>query len=230
MMELLTNILTGEFSNILLRFVLCSAVIFFLIDRLYYPKSKRRDFYFTFMLISVAIFFLVYFMMGMDRGKATMGVGLGLFGIFSIMRYRTDAMPVREMTYLFIIVCLSVVHAMADESGKDAQVVLLDMGKLVVIDAIVLLFTFICEKRLKMQSTKLIQYDRIELIKPDRREELKADLEERLGIDIIRIEVGGVDFLRDTAVLRVTYKGNRQNDVDKQFQVRKSQWRDAFLF
>ena len=230
MMELLTNILTGEFSNILLRFVLCSAVIFFLIDRLYYPKSKRRDFYFTFMLISVAIFFLVYFMMGMDRGKATMGVGLGLFGIFSIMRYRTDAMPVREMTYLFIIVCLSVVHAMADESGKDAQVVLLDMGKLVVIDAIVLLFTFICEKRLKMQSTKLIQYDRIELIKPDRREELKADLEERLGIDIIRIEVGGVDFLRDTAVLRVTYKGNRQNDVDNQFQVRKSQWRDAFLF
>ena len=229
-MELLTNILTGEFSNILLRFVLCSAVIFFLIDRLYYPKSKRRDFYFTFMLISVAIFFLVYFMMGMDRGKATMGVGLGLFGIFSIMRYRTDAMPVREMTYLFIIVCLSVVHAMADESGKDAQVVLLDMGKLVVIDAIVLLFTFICEKRLKMQSTKLIQYDRIELIKPDRREELKGDLEERLGIDIIRIEVGGVDFLRDTAVLRVTYKGSRQNDVDKQFQVRKSQWRDAFLF
>jgi hypothetical protein len=210
----------------LLRFVLSSVVIFLLIDRLYYPKSKRRDFYFTFMLISVAIFFLVYFMMGMDRGKATMGVGLGLFGIFSIMRYRTDTMPVREMTYLFIIVCLSVVHAMADESERTPQQVMCDMSKLLAIDAIVLFFTFVCEKRLKMQSTKLIQYDRIELIKPDKYEELKADLEERLGLDIVKIEVGGVDFLRDSAVLRITYKGKGHNSVDKQFQVRKSEWRE----
>ena len=226
-MEQLSNLLlTGEFSNMLLRFVLSSVVIFLLIDRLYYPKSKRRDFYFTFMLISVAIFFLVYFMMGMDRGKATMGVGLGLFGIFSIMRYRTDTMPVREMTYLFIIVCLSVVHAMADESERTPQQVMCDMSKLLAIDAIVLFFTFVCEKRLKMQSTKLIQYDRIELIKPDKYEELKADLEERLGIDIVKIEVGGVDFLRDSAVLRITYKGKGHNSVDKQFQVRKSEWRE----
>ena len=228
-MELLNEILIGEFSNILIRFVLSSVVIFLLIDRLYYPKSKRRDFYFTFMLISVAIFFLVYFMMGMDRGKATMGVGLGLFGIFSIMRYRTDTMPVREMTYLFIIVCLSVVHAMSDETGRTTNQVLCDMGKLLTIDIIVLLFTFVCEKRLKMQSTKLIQYDRIELIKPEKREELKADLEQRLGLDIIRIEVGGVDFLRDTAVLRVTYKSKGHNNVDKMYEVKKSQWQNTFM-
>ncbi len=229
-MEIINNLLIGEFSNILLRFALSSAVIFLLIDRLYYPKSKRRDFYFTFMLISVAIFFLVYFMMGMDRGKATMGVGLGLFGIFSIMRYRTDTMPVREMTYLFIIVCLSVVHAMSDETGRTPDQVLCDMGKLLTIDIIVLIFTFICEKRLKMQSTKLIQYDRIDLIKPDKREELKADLEERLGLDIVRIEVGGVDFLRDSAVLRVTYKGKARNEVDTMYEVKKSSWKNTFLF
>ena len=229
-MELLNDLLCGEFSNILLRFVLSSSVIFLIIDRLYYPKSKRRDFYFTFMLISVAIFFLVYFMMGMDRGKATMGVGLGLFGIFSIMRYRTDTMPVREMTYLFIIVCLSVVHAMSDETGRSTNQVLCDMGKLVAIDAIVLLFTWVCEKRLKMLSTKLVQYDRIDLIKPEKREELKADLEERLGLEIIRIEVGGVDFLRDSAVLRVTYKGKGRNSIDNQYEIRKSQWKDTFLF
>ena len=111
-MEYLINFLSGDFSFALIRFAICILVNWVIIDRLYYKKSRRRDFYFTFMLISVAIFFLVYFMMGMDRGKATMGVGLGLFGIFSIMRYRTDTMPVREMTYLFIIVCLSVVHAM----------------------------------------------------------------------------------------------------------------------
>ena len=119
-MEYLINFLSGDFSFALIRFAICILVNWVIIDRLYYKKSRRRDFYFTFMLISVAIFFLVYFMMGMDRGKATMGVGLGLFGIFSIMRYRTDTMPVREMTYLFIIVCLSVVHAMVDvESTPD---------------------------------------------------------------------------------------------------------------
>ena len=105
-MDYLISFFSGDFGFALLRFLVCIVVNWVIIDRLYYKKARRRDFYFTFMLISVAIFFLVYFMMGMDRGKATMGVGLGLFGIFSIMRYRTDTMPVREMTYLFIIVCL----------------------------------------------------------------------------------------------------------------------------
>ena len=113
-MEQIAQIFSNDFGNTLLRFFICVLVNWIIVDRLYYRKAHRRDFYFTFMLIYVAIFFLVYFMMGMDRGKATMGVGLGLFGIFSIMRYRTDTMPVREMTYLFIIVCLSVVHAMID--------------------------------------------------------------------------------------------------------------------
>ena len=226
-MDILTNLITGEFSNMLIRFILCSISIFLLIDKLYYPKSKRRDFYFTFMLISVAIFFLVYFMMGMDRGKATMGVGLGLFGIFSIMRYRTDTMPVREMTYLFIIVCLSVVHAMADETGRSTSLVLQDMGKLLCVDVITLGFTTLCENRLKMQSTKLVQYDRIELIKPEKYEELKADLEQRLGIKVLKVDVGGVDFLKDTAVLRVTYNGKGRNDVDTTFAVKKSQWREV---
>jgi hypothetical protein len=190
-------------------------VNWFIIDRLYYRKSHRRDFYFTFMLMSVAIFFLVYFMMGIDRGKATMGVGLGLFGIFSIMRYRTDAMPVREMTYLFIIICLSVVHAMAEEYAE-----------LALVDVITVLAIWLCELNLKVQQTKLIQYDRLELIKPERREELIADLEARTGLKIVKVYVGGVDFLRDTAVLRVTYEGDGGGDVDSLYQVRKSQWRE----
>ena len=225
-MEQFSNLLTGDFSSMLIRFIMCLCVVFVLIDRLYYPKSKRRDFYFTFMLISVVIFFLVYFMMGLDRGKHTMGVALGLFGIFSIMRYRTDTMPVREMTYLFIIVCISVVHAMDDTTDRTPHQALLDLGKLAVVDAITMLTTFICELRLKMHSTKLVQYDRIELIKPERREELKADLEARLGLKIIKIEVGGVDFLRDSAVLRVTYVGKGYNEVDSQYEVKKSRWKD----
>lgn len=222
----LAEIFTSDFGNTLLRFFICIIVNWIIVDRLYFRKCHRRDFYFTFMLISVAIFFLVYFMMGMDRGKATMGVGLGLFGIFSIMRYRTDTMPVREMTYLFIIVCLSVVHAMINIEATEPNH-FADVGKLVVIDIIVILAILLCEMNLKVQTTKLVQYDRIELIKPERYDELKADLEERLGVKILKIDVGGVDFLKDTAVLRVTYEGNGSNDVDGQYAVRKSQWREV---
>ena len=211
----MNTLFSVEFLNTLVRFLICVVVNWFIIDRLYYRKSHRRDFYFTFMLMTVAIFFLVYFMMGMERGKATMGVGLGLFGIFSIMRYRTDAMPVREMTYLFVIICLSVVHAMAE-----------NYIELLTIDAITIAAIFFCELKLQIRATKLIQYDRIELITPERREELLADLEKRTGLKILGIEVGGIDFLKDTAVLRITYDGNPGSDVDAQFRVRKSQWRE----
>ena len=207
---------SGEFMSTLVRFVICVVVNWAIVELLYYRKSHRRDFYFTFMLMTVAIFFLVYFMMGMERGKATMGVGLGLFGIFSIMRYRTDAMPVREMTYLFVIICLSVVHAMAD-----------NYYELAVVDVITILAIWLCELKLKVQSTKLIQYDRPEMVKPEKRDELMADLESRLGLKVLKVDVGGVDFLKDSVVLRVTYDGEGTNDVDGQFNVRKSQWREV---
>ena len=223
-MDFINEILTHSFYNALVRFLICIAVNWFIVDRLYYRKNHRRDFYFTFLLISVAIFFLVYFMMGMDRGKATMGVGLGLFGIFSIMRYRTDTMPVREMTYLFIIVCLSVVHAMVDVESPGADL-LMDFAKLLVIDIIFVVAIMLCEKHLKVHSTKLIQYDRPELTKPDRYAELVADLEERTGLKILKVDVGGIDFLRDSVVLRVTYEGGDKTDIDGQYTVRKSQWR-----
>jgi hypothetical protein len=208
-------VLSNEFVHTLVRFLICIVVNWGIISLLYYRKSHRRDFCFTFMLMTVAIFFLVYFMMGMERGKATMGVGLGLFGIFSIMRYRTDAMPVREMTYLFVIICLSVVHAMAE-----------NYLELLTIDVITMLSIWVCEKQMKVLSTKLIQYDRIELVKPERHDELMADLKARTGLEIQKIEVGGIDFLKDTAVLRITYSGLMGNDIDGQFKVRKSQWRE----
>lgn len=210
------ELFSTEFGNTLIRFAICLVVNWGIIHFLYFKKSNRRDFYFTFALMTVAIFFLVYFMMGMERGKATMGVGLGLFGIFSIMRYRTDAMPVREMTYLFVIVCLSVVHAMAE-----------DYGDLVAVDVLTILAIITCEKRFKVHATKLIQYDRVELIKPEKREELLADLEQRTGLKILKIDVGGIDFLKDSVVLRITYDTDITNSVDEQFMVRKSQWREV---
>lgn len=215
-----------DFGDTLLRFALCYLVNWIIVNFLYFKKAKRRDFFFTFMIISVAIFFLVYLMMGMDRGKATMGVGLGLFGIFSIMRYRTDAMPVREMTYLFVVVCLSVVHAMADTLGVNAAGVMIGtpLVELVVIDVIVILSIVIFERSLKVQASKLVQYDRIDLIKPECREELKADLEARLGLKVVSVRVGAVDFLRDMTVLRVYYEGNDSGDVKNMLKIKNSDY------
>ena len=225
-MNYLQDLFSAGCGDTLLRFALCFLVNWGIVHFLYFRKAKRRDFYFTFMIISVAIFFLVYLMMGMDRGKATMGVGLGLFGIFSIMRYRTDTMPVREMTYLFVVVCLSVVHAMADTMGvysKD-DAIGTPLAELLVIDLIVIAAIIIFEHSLQVQASKLVQYDRIELIKPEKREELIEDLEKRLGLKVLAVRVGAVDFLRDMAVLRVYYEGNDSGDVKNMLKIKNSEY------
>ena len=220
------ELFSADFGETLLRFVLCLVVNWGIVNYLYFKKSQRRDFYFTFMIISVAIYFLVYLMMGMERGKATMGVGLGLFGIFSIMRYRTDTMPVREMTYLFVVVCLSVVHAMSSALSVDDGGALTGtpIFELLVIDAITVVAIYIFEKVLKVNASKLVQYDRIELIKPEKRDELKADLEERLGVKVLKVEVGAVDFLRDMAVLRVSYVGECASDIEKKLKLKETDY------
>ncbi len=193
-----------DFIQMLIRFGISLLVTFILVHFLYYPKSKRRDFYFTFMIISVAIFFLLFYMVFALEGiksKKSMGIGIGLFGIFSIMRYRTETMPVREMTYLFEIIALSVVNSIASS---------VQIEELLFANLFIILITWICETCLKVSSTKIIKYDRIELIKPERREELKADLEERTGLDIIKFDIGDIDFLSDKADIKIYYKSGKK--------------------
>ena len=193
--------LTDTYALMLVRLAISICFTWLIIDRLYYAKSHRRDFRFTFMLISVAIFFIVFFMIFVledMKGKTSMGVGIGLFGIFSIMRYRTDTMPVREMTYLFITIALAVVNAVSVE---------VSLFEVILTNIIVAICVWVCEHQLKAGATKLIQYDRIELVTPDRREELITDLEKRLGLKITHVDVGAVDFLKDMAMLKITYEG-----------------------
>ena len=219
------EIFSAGFGDALLRFVICLCVNWFIVHFLYFKKGKRRDFYFTFIIISVAIYFLVYLMMGMDRGKATMGVGLGLFGIFSIMRYRTDTMPVREMTYLFVVVCLSVVHSMA--TALTVESLGTPIPELVVIDLITVAVIIMFERHLKMDASKLVQYDRIELIKPERREELIEDLRQRTGLKVLNVEVGAIDFLHDMAMLRVYYESTshkRDKNLDNMLKIKNSDY------
>ena len=216
-MDIFSLSISEPFVAMLIRLFVCIVVNLVIVDRLYYKKIRRRDFYFTFMLISLAIFFLVFFMIFVledMKAKTSIGIGIGLFGIFSIMRYRTDAMPVREMTYLFVIISLSVVNAIA----ASVSIVELLVTNIIVVDAI-----WLCEHRLKLEPSKLVQYDRLELIKPDRSEDLKADLEMRLGLKVRKVEVGAIDMLRDMAVLRVYYDANTvSNTVDEKMKLNRA--------
>lgn len=216
-MDIFSLSISEPFVAMLIRLFVCIVVNLVIVDRLYYKKSRRRDFYFTFMLISLAIFFLVFFMIFVledMKAKTSIGIGIGLFGIFSIMRYRTDAMPVREMTYLFVIISLSVVNAIA----ASVSIVELLVTNIIVVDAI-----WLCEHRLKLEPSKLVQYDRLELIKPDRSGDLKADLEMRLGLKVRKVEVGAIDMLRDMAVLRVYYDANTvSNTVDEKMKLNRA--------
>ena len=216
-MDIFSQSISEPFVAMLIRLFVCIVVNLVIVDRLYYKKSRRRDFYFTFMLISLAIFFLVFFMIFVledMKAKTSIGIGIGLFGIFSIMRYRTDAMPVREMTYLFVIISLSVVNAIA----ASVSIVELLVTNIIVVAAI-----WLCEHRLKLEPSKLVQYDRLELIKPDRSEDLKADLEMRLGLKVRKVEVGAIDMLRDMAVLRVYYDANTvSNTVDEKMKLNRA--------
>ena len=216
-MDIFSLSISEPFVAMLIRLFVCIVVNLVIVDRLYYKKSRRRDFYFTFMLISLAIFFLVFFMIFVledMKAKTSIGIGIGLFGIFSIMRYRTDAMPVREMTYLFVIISLSVVNAIA----ASVSIVELLVTNIIVVAAI-----WLCEHRLKLEPSKLLQYDRLELIKPDRSEDLKADLEMRLGLKVRKVEVGAIDMLRDMAVLRVYYDANTvSNTVDEKMKLNRA--------
>lgn len=216
-MDIFSLSISEPFVAMLIRLFVCIVVNLIIVDRLYYKKSHRRDFYFTFMLISLAIFFLVFFMIFVledMKAKTSIGIGIGLFGIFSIMRYRTDAMPVREMTYLFVIISLSVVNAIAAS---------VSMAELLATNLIVVAAIWLCEHRLKLEPSKLVQYDRLELIKPDRREDLKADLEMRLGLKVRKVEVGAIDMLRDMAVLRVYYDADTvSNSVDEKMKLNRA--------
>lgn len=180
---------------LVLRFAFNMIVTWLIIRFLYYPKSRRRDYYFTFTLISISVFFLIFLL---GSVKLKIGFAIGLFAIFGIIRYRTESIPVREMTYLFVLIAISVINALA---------VSLSYAELLATNLIFILCIWLCEKnrRLKHIGCKLILYDRIDLIRPECRDAMLEDLHKRTGLNIVGVEIGAMDFLRDTAMLKVFY-------------------------
>jgi hypothetical protein len=205
--------LSSNLFNLCMSFLLNTLVVWTIVHFFYYPKGHRRDYYFTFMLLSVSIFMLIYLLL---QNASDMGIGaaLGLFAIFGIIRYRTESVPIREMTYLFFLVALSVLN------GKTGE---LNFMSRIIVNLIFVGIVWVCENYLSAykEGCKFVRYDNIDLITPDRYDELKADLEKRLGIDVTRVEVGAVDFLTDMTMLRVFYKDpdKKIKPVDRIFKI-----------
>ncbi len=188
------------------RFVLNTIFAFTIINFFYYPRSHRRDYYFTFILLSVSIFMMLYLM---DGSKIKIGAALGLFAVFGIIRYRTESIPIREMTYLFFVVAISVINGIA---AKLSLVELLAANMLfVVVVAVAESNRFV-----KRMGCKYVRYDNIKLITPQKRAELIEDLSNRTGLNVLRVEVGSIDFMNDTALIKMYYvsKNESENDVD----------------
>jgi uncharacterized membrane protein len=143
----------------------------------------------------------------LDTVKLQVGFALGLFAIFGILRYRTDTMPIREMTYLFLIIGISVINALA----KNISYIELGLTNAIFIGVSWLMES---NRVLKHVSSKMVIYEKIELIKPERRAELIADLSERTGLEVTNAEIGAVDFLKDTAVVKIYYVSNEVNTAD----------------
>jgi hypothetical protein len=185
------------FLEFVLRFILNTTVIIILVRWLYYSKTRRKDYLFTYILISSIVFLLCFLLANV---KLQIGFALGMFAIFGIIRYRTDALPIKEMTYLFLIIGVSVINALT-----NAETSLVD---LLFSNFVIIFITFGLEKLwlIKHESSKLIIYEKINLIREGKYDELVKDLQERTGIKKInRVEVGKINFLRDICDLTIYY-------------------------
>ena len=204
-------------GQLLFRFLFNAFFVWVIIHIFYYRKTKKLNFYFTFSLISISVFFLIY-LLGSGGIKIKMGMALGLFAIFGIIRYRTELITVREMTYLFVIISISVINALA---------INLSYAFLVVANLIFVLAIWFFEgfSRLKQVNYKYVLYDRLDHIKPHQYKELVEEVKERTGLDVISIEVGSINYLQDTVMLKVFYELPRGevNSVDTMMKLPKEE-------
>jgi hypothetical protein len=185
-----------DFLKLIVKTGFNLTIITIIIRYIYYPVTKNKDYLFTYFLISMTVFLLCVLL---DSVKLQLGFALGLFAIFGIIRYRTDPIAIKEMTYLFLVIGISVVNALSNKKISYAELVFANL--------MIVFVTYGMENLwlLRHQSRKNITYEKIELILPEKREELIADLKARTGIDVIRVEIRRIDFLRDTANLRIFY-------------------------
>ena len=188
-----------DFFELVIRFVFNFIVAVVLIRYLYYPSTRQKDYLFSYIMISTVVFLLCFLL---ENVKLQLGFALGLFAIFGIIRYRTRQIPVKEMTYLFIVIGLSVVNALANKKVSYTELVFTNLAVIAVAWGLEKVWL------IKHESEKRVTYEKIELIKPENRKLLIEDLKKRTGLNISRVKIERVNYLRDTARLQIYYYEN----------------------
>ncbi len=194
-----------DFISLLVRFAFNTIIILAIVIGLYAKNSRRKDFYFSYIAVSVAIF-LLCFLLG--SVKMELGFALGLFAVFSIIRYRTDSIPIKEMTYLFVVIIVSVINALANKKISYVELVstnLLIVGSLYILEKIL---------HLRQELSYRVLYEKIENVQAGKEDELLADLKTRTGINITRFEIDKIDFLRDVAYINIFFDVNNKKALD----------------
>ena len=197
-MELLgIPLFDDDFYKMVIRFLINLFFLTGIVKFIYYKQSQKKEYLFTFYLIGIVVFFLCF---TLKKYELDLGMALGLFAIFGILRYRTMPIEVKEMTYLFVVIGIAVMNALSNKKMSYAEII--------TANSIILIALYVLE--LYWEKTALLSkevlYETIENIRPENHARLKKDLEERLGIEIIRFEIGNVNFLRDVAKIIVYYK------------------------
>lgn len=198
---------TADFMELVIRLAFNVLVTFIVVQFMYARNSKRKDFYFSYLAVGTVIFLLSFLL---NSVKLELGFALGLFAIFGIIRYRTDAIPIKEMTYLFIVIGISVINALANKKVSYVE--------LTFTNGVIVFGLWLLEKKLMLKqegSVKLI-YEKIENIHEKNKEILLADLKERTGIEITRYEIRKIDFLKDVANITLYFNMNGKSElIDK---------------
>ena len=191
--------------NLLVGFAANLAVALIIVRFIYYPVKQNKNYVFTFLAFNTIIFFVMSLLSSIEL---SVGAGFGLFAIFSVLRYRTNPMPPREMTYLFILIGLPIINSgLLTSSGWD--VLLMANGAIVGV-------LYVLEQGwgFHYEQSQRIAYERIELIRPENHDLLLTDLRERTGLPVKRVEIGHINFLKDSADLKIYYDGAAQHGWD----------------
>ncbi len=188
-------------AKLLFRFLIDLTAVFILVRFIYYPIYKHRELFFTYFIFNIIIFLISFLLNKVDL---SMGAAFGLFAVFSMLRYKTEEIAIKDMTYLFLVIAIGLVSAVTKIKDTSDNIEYLF---LVGINLLVLIVTYILESNffMKKESVKTILYENIEMIREGKKEELLADLKLRTGFNVHRYSVHKIDFLKDAAQIKIYY-------------------------
>ncbi|MGB1206499.1 MAG: DUF4956 domain-containing protein [Chitinophagales bacterium] len=204
-MELINSV---KLTSLIARYIINLIVTFVIVKVIYYSINRDRDYLFTYFVFNTLVFFVCYLMSSVNLG---VGFGFGLFALFSILRYRTSTLAVKEMTYLFAVITIAVINAVVTDQISIAELLFTNLT----IGIVIYYFDIYWKDGVKVQS---IIYEKIENIHPTKREALISDLKERTGLNIMKVELSNINFMNDTVKAKIFYMPDQHNIMGRDIE------------